>query len=51
MESWKCQLLCLTSDELKGAALSQCKARLEETDMHGFRMLVRIFLLRESHIM
>lgn len=51
MGSWECQLLCLTSDEFKGAALSQCKARLEETEMHGFRMLVRIFLLRESHIM
>lgn len=51
MVSWECQLLCLTSDELKGAALSQCKARLEETEMHGFRMLVSIFLPRESHIM
>lgn len=44
MESWECQLLCLISDELKGAALSQCKARFEETEMHGFRMLVGVFL-------
>lgn len=51
MESWECQLLCLTSDEIKGAALSQCKARLEEKEMHAFRMLVRIFILRESYIM
>lgn len=48
MESWE---LCHTSDELKGAALCQGKLRLEETEMHSFRLLVRIFLLRESHIL